>query len=467
MTSYYTIPPEYYFRIHHVRPRFKANVESVLLYIAQECAYLPNLPTKDYNKKLFDAIRLYPGNESKKAKTIDNWRTEIAALFGFYIEDKSIKTTKTGTIAKILDEEQDLVQFFKYFLFNFQYPGGHVKSDYLEELINSEIRFKPAKSILRILHSAESYLGKPLGITKAEATHCIFNDLRVTRDQQEPKDTIDLIIKNRINKAEYDSQGDVVRYAGDILDYMVIANLLKVSHGYYYLNRLENEAILAFIESDNWFQGYEQFYNCDREYSISEISDIEGIWFEYVNTGLDKNLFKTDILSYIEEDDDYKILVDDKISEILESVRTKDIGDLGESLVLGHEKVRVKNVGREDLIHLINKIPTSLGVGYDIQSVEQDARKRYIEVKTTISNKKLALLSFHMTPNEWSTAESLKDRYFVYRLMISKEEKTIYILQDPVGLYKQDIINMQPRNGVEITFIKDICEKSKLMLWKN
>ena len=202
----YTIPPEYYFRIHHVRPRFKANVESVLLYIAQECAYLPNLPTKDYNKKLFDAIRLYPGNESKKAKTIDNWRTEIAALFGFYIENKSTKTTKTGEITKILEEKQDLVQFFKYFLFNFQYPGGHVKSDYIEELINNEIRFKPAQTILKILHSAESYSGKPLGITKAEATHCIFNDLRVTRDQQDPKETIDLIIKNRRDKAEYESQ---------------------------------------------------------------------------------------------------------------------------------------------------------------------------------------------------------------------------------------------------------------------
>lgn len=248
---------------------------------------------------------------------------------------------------------------------------------------------------------------------------------------------------------------------------MVIANLLKISHGYYYLNRLENEAIFAFIDSKNWFQGYDKFYNCDRSYSLSEIADIEKFWFEYVNTDLDKNLFKTDILSYIEEDDDYKILVDSKISEILQSVKTKDIGDLGESLILGHEKVRVKNVGREDLIHLIKKIPTSLGVGYDIQSVEQDARKRYIEVKTTISNKKLTLLSFHMTPNEWSTAESLKDRYFVYRLMISKEEKTIYILQNPVGLYKQDIINMQPRNGVEITFIKNTCEKTKLMLWKN
>jgi hypothetical protein len=37
---------------------------------------------------------------------------------------------------------------------------------------------------------------------------------------------------------------------------------------------------------------------------------------------------------------------------------------------------------------LINKIPTPLGVGYDIQSVELGKKKLSIEVKTTKSRKK-------------------------------------------------------------------------------
>jgi hypothetical protein len=49
-------------------------------------------------------------------------------------------------------------------------------------------------------------------------------------------------------------------------------------------------------------------------------------------------------------------------------VPTKIIGDYGESLILAHEYLRTKDKSNRQ--HLINKIPTPLGVGYDIQSVE-------------------------------------------------------------------------------------------------
>ena len=81
----YAVPDEYFFRIHHVRPRFKNDVDSVFLYVAQECTRLSDLPVRDYAELLNRAIRLYGGNSSLVDKTINNWRTEIAALFGFYI----------------------------------------------------------------------------------------------------------------------------------------------------------------------------------------------------------------------------------------------------------------------------------------------------------------------------------------------------------------------------------------------
>ncbi len=464
----YNIPEEYYCRIHHARPRFKSDVENVLFYIASVCRNITETSIDSYKKQVFNAIKLYPGNEASSDKTINNWRTEIAALFGFYIEDKITKTTKTGKMSNILADSGDLVQFFKYYSFKFQYPGGHIKSNYVKELIDYGVKFKPAQYILKLLHEADSYIGKPLGITKAEATHCIFNDLRVTRDNRNVCEVIDLIKHNRENKLDYDCAGDVVRYAGDILDYMVLANLLKVSHNYYYLNRLENEAILSFINSDEYFDGYDEFYN--KSFQTSEISHIETDWFEYVNSGLDSNLFKTDITQYItdadEKETEYSILVKDKIGEVMASTSTKEIGDLGETLVVGHEKVRIKEGGREDLLHLIKKIPTSFAVGYDIQSVELDARKRYIEVKTTISNKPLNFYSFHLTPNEWDTASSLRDRYFVYRLMISKNELNIFILQDPVQMYKDNLITLTIRDGAEITFNSNVCVKTRLSIWQ-
>ena len=254
------------------------------------------------------------------------------------------------------------------------------------------------------------------------------------------------------------------------LDYMVMANLLKESHNYYYLNRLENEAILSFVEDGSYFKGYDKFYGINFE--TSDLNIVESDWFEYVNSNLNASLFKTDISKYIkktteEQAQEYRLLVTDKINEVISSTSIKEIGDLGETLVIGHEKVRIKKGNREDLLHLIKKIPTALSVGYDIQSVELDARKRYIEVKTTISNKSLNFFSFHLTSNEWDTATSIGERYFVYRLMITRRDMVIYILQDPVKMYKQNKIEMTPRNGAEIRFNANNCEKTNLMIWKD
>lgn len=465
----YMVPEEYFFRLHHPRPRFKNDVENVLLYVAGVCDGMSEASTKDYKNILCDAIRIYPGNEGVTGKTVQNWRTEIAALFGFYVEDKKKGVTKTGEIARFLAAGGDLVQFFKFFLLKFQYPGGHIKPNFVKEMTDAGIKFKPAQYILKVLHEAEAYIGKPLGMTKAEATHCIFNDLRVTRDRRDVREVIDLITENRKKKINYESSGDVIRYAGDILDYMVLANLLKVSHNYYYINRAESEAVLFLINGSETFDGYDKFYG--NESRASDMSAVEPLWFEYVNDGLSADMFRTDLGSYIQDDgesvSDYKALLADKIEEVLLSLSTKEIGDLGEALVLGHEKMRVKEGGREDLLHLIRKIPTALGVGYDIQSVELDQRKRYIEVKTTVSNKPINFYSFHMTPNEWDTAVTLNDRYFVYRLMVSRKEMIVYILQDPVGMYKRDKINMSPRNGAEISFDVSDCVKAKLLIWQD
>ena len=39
----YKIPDEYFFRLHHVRPRFKNDVEEVLLYVATSISEM-NIP---------------------------------------------------------------------------------------------------------------------------------------------------------------------------------------------------------------------------------------------------------------------------------------------------------------------------------------------------------------------------------------------------------------------------------------
>lgn len=452
----YKVPDEYYFRIHHVRPRFKGDIENVLLYMATEISKMEEMPEKEFANELNNAIRRYPGNGIRELKTINNWRTEISSLFGYFIVENG--KTRAGRRAIELAEKADLVEAFKTFLYSFQYPGAHIKSHEVLKQIEAGIHFKPAQYILQVLESAEEDTGKRIGLSKEEVCHCIFNDLRCTTGLETPLATWKRIQQNRDYERTYDSTGDVIRYAGDIIDYMEIANLL-VSHDgkVFYKNTLESEAILKFVNSTEWYCGYDSMIK-RKSGSLESIKQCVVGWYQYVNREMADTDFETDILAFIASDsDEYHALQKSK-NEIFDKllaqddIKTKDIGDIGESLVHSHECQRVKNGGREDLIHLIKRIPTQFAVGYDIQSVELDERKRYIEVKTTISSKPLHFNKVHLTPNEWNTADSMKDRYFIYRLMISKSEKKLYIIQDPVSLYKRDIISMIPKDGADITF---------------
>ena len=409
-------------------------------------------------------------------------------MFGF-IQHTEI-TDKPSRRAIELANNQDLVECFKVFLYNFQYPGAHIKPRAVLEQIEQGIKFKPAQYVLQLLRYANREGKNSIGITKTEACHCIFNDLRVTRDHEGVESTWKRISDNRKNKMTYDQTGDVVRYAGDILDYMEIANLLKTYDSRtYYLNTLEEESIIKFCESNEWFDGYDNMIQ-SRHGNLETVKACSDGWFAYVNRDMKNTDFSTDILAYIANDaEELKQLkenarnakdagladfierddvIEKRIATYYDMLTTKDIGDIGESLVHGHECMRIKLGGREDLIHLIKRIPTQFAVGYDISSVELDERKRYIEVKTTISSKPLHFNRIHLTKNEWNTASSTHDRYFVYRLLLSKSERKLFLLQDPVGLYKQDKIDMIPADGADITFDpKQVGQFEELLTWKN
>lgn len=484
----YKIPDEYYFRIHHVRPRFKGDIENVLIYMAEEISKIGERPTDEFVSAINSAIYRYPGNAHRELKTINNWRTEISALFGFI--EHTDTTDKPGRRAIELAERQDLVECFKIFLYNFQYPGAHIKPKNVLEQIEAGIHFKPAQYILKLLRYANKNGGNAIGLTKSEVCHCVFNDLRVTRDNEGIEKTWERILQNRKLGYNYDQTGDVVRYAGDIIDYMEIANLLKTYDSrMYYLNTLEEEAIIKFCESSEWFSGYDTMIK-KHAGSIQAVTDCTARWFSYVNRDIESTDFATDILAYIASDaNELKALKDNvsaeqdetianllgrdnelqrRIASAYDEFTTKDIGDIGESLIHGHECMRIKIGGREDLIHLIKRIPTQFAVGYDISSVELDERKRYIEVKTTISSKPLHFNRIHLTKNEWNTASSTHDRYYVYRLLLSKNERKLFLLQDPVGLYKKDLIDMIPGDGADITFDpQNVGRFEELLTWAN
>lgn len=471
----YEIPEKYYFRLHHIRPRFKNDVENVLVYMASEIAKLSPEIHRDFKSKLNNVISLYPGNASKEDKTINNWRTEISSLFGLIEYDESI--SKPGRMSLLLAESQDLIEFFRYFLFYFQYPGGHLKPMETWQFIKTGIKFKPAKYLIQVmLEGTKMVEDEKFGISKAEATHCIFNDLRVTRDGRSAKETVELILRNRENDVVYDQGGDITRYAGDILDYMELADLVKLRQNYkYYPNTVHIETLQAFINDETYFQPYEPLYG-KPELSLTEIAETQQDWFKYVNNQLDTKIFEADITSIIEEagemteDEDQSRFIKEVLEKIQRSrasedrIKTKEVGDIGEAIIIQHEKARLVLLRREDILHLVQKIPETYAVGYDIGSYDGDGDlRRYIEVKTTVSRGRLASKNFHMTPSEWSAASTNGNTYYVYRLMISSQDVSLFLIQDPVGKYKKDLLNMIPRNGADITYTEKSGHWEKLL----
>lgn len=490
VVSYYRIPDEYWHRIHFVRPRFKSNIENVLLYMANECCRIPSCSCEEYSNRYFNAIRMFPGNIDMADKTLHNWRTEIPALFAFYKEDREADVTETSKMAVFLHENQDLTQFLRLLLLSFQFPGGHMKPQDLKDIIHYGIRFKPAKTIIQVLMAGNKILSKSqslkeMSISAEEATYCIFNDIRVTSGKITSDEIATTILRNRKNHLKYynakdtqslsltgkaRSKGDMTRYAGDILDYMEIANILEVHDGYFTLKGNEKNAIERFAHDDTFFDGYEKFYK-RRTVETSELSKIEPAWFEYVNDSLNPSLFKTDIRSLLTEEEEIDVVFDDKIKDVVTSddKTLKDIGNLGEAIICGHEKMRLKINGYEKFIKLVQIVDSpSYHPGFDIDSYEADGTEehRYIEVKTTISKKQVQMFGFHMSPNEWRVASTIQNHYCVYRLMLSENAKTLIILRNPVWLYKNDKIEADPRDGMEITFSAEDFKPTKLLTWK-
>jgi len=465
MPNLYSVPREFFFALHHPRPRFKSDIENVLFYFSNEIVNIGRRRKIDFKVAFNRSIRRFPGNAGKVEKTIDNWRTEIDALFGFikYEGNYAIPTKNAIELAN----NQDLIKFFKVFSYKFQYPSGALKSSHIKKIIEKSIKFRPAPYIVKMLSSAEKSTDKRCGISKAEAAHCLFNDLRVTRDGRSVEDTWGLIARNREDSdLEYDLKGDVVRSAGDILDYLEQGQILtRKMNNLYYLNHNEDLAIERFLQAENYFEKYNQLTG---EILLGDVSRIENEWIDYFNDEISSEFFETDVLALFSDDSQEQYLeLKEQVSRVVVEGEYPEIriGDFGEGLVVNHEKLYLNQSGRKDLMHLVKLIPSHFAVGYDVSSRDIHATSKLIEVKTTASHSPLTFSRFHLTPNEWSAAESFGDKYFVYRLLVNPNNIKLHVLRDPVGLYKSNALKISIRDGVDVTFNPKECgEEFPLLL---
>ena len=122
--------------------------------------------------------------------------------------------------------------------------------------------------------------------------------------------------------------------------------------------------------------------------------------------------------------------------------RAQEIGNLGENIVLEYERNILRAAGRDDLAAKINHVAqVDVSAGFDILSFSINGAKKYIEVKTTVTNYE----TFDITSNEWETAERYGSQYWIYHVRNAEDSSpTIDKLQDPFSLALANKLILRP-----------------------
>lgn len=468
----YVTPEEYKLELHFPRSRFNKDLEDTLLLLASKMVQLGTTPKAEFKTEINAYLRQL-NTDSLADKAIDNQRTEMTRLFGLTKLRNNEVIVSNRTL--LLVQTQDTPRFFKSFCNKFQYPNGINKIQFIEKYVTNEVKFKPAQYLIKLLREGNKKSnGKSFAITAKEVAQLVFNDKRVTVEQENPERRINLFFDLRKRSILCGGSNDEIRYARDFLNFMVAANLLIEFDKKYFLNDHEKDA-LDFIANDETF-----FYEFDiaKQGTVverDEIKDVLENWDDYYADAdfVEESALKTTLSSFsqatveiIDENSEIQSVttgyeISEDILEIVKQIEdskqtTKQIGDEGETYVYSIEKRRV-NSERPDLSGLVRIVSNDTSLGFDIQSVFDNGLKKYIEVKTTKRNFTPDFNStsfFSISSNAWDTAKQLGDSYYIARVIIAKERISVFEIKNPFQKHEQGEIRLQPLE-YRLTYTKE------------
>nr|WP_281722928.1 DUF3883 domain-containing protein [Nitrosomonas nitrosa] len=119
---------------------------------------------------------------------------------------------------------------------------------------------------------------------------------------------------------------------------------------------------------------------------------------------------------------------------LAQEARNRSLGAAGEAFVLEVEARRLHAAGKRTLADRVEHVAVTRGdgLGYDIQSFEEDGRERLIEVKTTSFGK---LTPFFVSRNELSRSESDAPVYHLYRVFDFRSKPRVFQLPGAIKNY--------------------------------
>lgn len=440
MENLYTIPPEYYYRCAFPRGRLLTQMEDDLTAFVQIIVRNRGKHIEQFNKD-FDTE--YSKYRAGKEKTIENYRTEMITLFGLvYVTPEGIVQPSERTL--LLWDNQDFYLFFKSFADKFQFPNAINSTHFTIERIQKGIKIKPASFILKFMKAGIARYGKGFSVTGSEVSNLIFNDLRVTTGKSSPEDVLDIFISNRNSNTRYESGSNPNQHGREFMGYLVLANLVLIDNedNIFKLNLNEESSIESIINN-------EYIFNFPADYTTSlevrKQTDQEWeLWYGSVEN-VEESRFTTPVNTFQE-------VIGEEVEQgtypepILPKL--KNIGDLGENIVLKYEKTNISAI-RPDKVVLVAKVSHDTTLGYDIQSLELDdiSVKKHIEVKTTIRTyppDSVVLTWFPMSANEWSAAKSYGESYYIYRVFLVSKDAKLFIVKNPAKKEQEGLLTLEP-----------------------
>lgn len=444
-----TYNPEKQYRCTIIRGKAKNIIDDLLPAYAHildsVCPCNVNNFAELFDKEL---KRIFP---TATSKTLANHRTEMAGkLFGMYYYDGRGSIQVSERTKKLL-KDNDQPAFFKDICYKFQFPNGMDKITKVMTDISNKTHIRQCAFLLEVIRIAYS---KKFIISSLEAGYYILNSLDVLQGKVKPAEVVKIMMERRKTGIEKrvpaGSRG--MQHIRETLNYLELANLIKIQAGNIILNKKETTSIdyiasswhkqLLFNVTDydlDTLKGRkEMYYNWQLYYS--KLADIES------------SAFNTSLESLTENIEDLK----SQGYAISEGFDTTILGDEGEFFVFGFEKNRVK-VYNPRLINRVLLLGKTRGLGYDIQSVRADKSARsdhsiYIEVKATkrVTAPNPADKSWSdvivLTRNEWVAADQHRDAYSLYRVYFTPKKVDVFVINDPVTKNEKGLITAMPDN---------------------
>lgn len=438
--------PSEQFRCEIIRGRTRSADDLLPAYaeiIYDICPCTEEIFGIEFNKQLSETL----GNTTNK--TLNNHRTEIAGkLFGMYYKNPEGIIFMSERTEKLL-RTSDQPAFFKDICFKLQFPNGMDKFHTLKEKIRNKLSIRQYPFILKVLMLSYDY---GYFLTKDDVGYYILNSLHVLQGLVTPEEVVKKIIEDKkenitkkVNTPGKPSSYSV-QHINEQINYLELANLIKVKQKVIYINLKEEKTIN--LISEYWkapleFDVYK--YNIEKLEGKNSLYYDWQLYYSQLNSSID---FSTTM-------DELNVEESTSNNEKSQSkTTTVEIGDEGERVVFQYEKNRVKSFNTR-LANKVVHLGKTKGLGYDIQSVLAEPGDfaefvKFIEVKTTKRvtppdiKKGILNDTVNLTRNEYIAAAQNRENYVIYRVYLTPGQITMLVIKDPFGKIQNNDMKCTP-----------------------